>query len=83
VIRRADDHVLADLSRLPRPAPEGAHVERVRARCHGALARRRHDRDTDATGRQRGTLSGAAIGAFALLYLSVVIHGALAAAGLI
>lgn len=40
-LHRTDDEILRELRRLPVAAPDGARLERVRARCHAAMLERR------------------------------------------
>jgi hypothetical protein len=73
-----DGAILRELSRLPQPGPDAVRRERVIARCHAALARRR----PSAPAQPAGTLRGAGrlelllTGAFCLLYLAAILCAA-------
>ncbi len=80
----SDDLVSRQLLRLTPVEPDAARGERVRARCHAALARQRRRRRLAAVG-VRVTVGRmvelAAVAGVIVLYVSLVIRSALAAYG--
>jgi hypothetical protein len=77
-IEQPGDPLFELLAQLPAGTPGGGRQDRVRARCHAALARsRRHGRTGS---RGAALLDAAALGA-AGLYLAAAIATALRAAG--
>jgi hypothetical protein len=78
VITEATDPMLQRLARLPSAAPDPARADRVRSRCHAALARRRAKDGAEAppaavAGR---AVELALVAGFCLTYLAVVIRHA-------
>ena len=74
----APDPLMQRLARLSSAAPDIARADRVRSRCHAALARRRAIGATDVS---PGRLAGRAVeltlvAGFCLTYLAVVIRHA-------
>jgi hypothetical protein len=78
-----DEGLDVALRRLPTAGPDPARSERVRARCHAAIARRyqpgldeaadRSRRSRDRRGFGRRVLEPAAVAGFSLVYLSAII----------
>lgn len=80
---RPDDPLFRQLERLASAAPDATHSAAVRARCHAALARRRCPRaQSDEAKAPRRYLALVGAGTFAMAYVVVVIHDALAMYGL-
>ena len=70
----ADDLLLRDLPHLPVLTPDVARADRVRARCHDALAARQSEAARSPRPRFTAVaLEPALMGAFSLLYLAAVV----------
>jgi hypothetical protein len=79
----AEDWLDRALRRLPASEPDAKRSDRVRARCHTAIARRQRpklddvaDRSRRSRGRRgfvRRVLEPAAVAGFSLVYLSAII----------
>lgn len=79
----SDDSVFQQLERLPPAAVDAAHSAAVLARCHAALARQRRPTASGNVTRMPQRYFGlAGAGTFAMIYVFLVIHDALATYGL-
>jgi hypothetical protein len=79
-----DDLTPRNLLHLPVLAPDRVRTERVRARCHAALAARRSEAARP-LGRARFTaavLEPALMGVLGLMYLAAVVHDVLRLRGM-
>ncbi|OFW05057.1 MAG: hypothetical protein A3H96_06000 [Acidobacteria bacterium RIFCSPLOWO2_02_FULL_67_36] len=75
------DPLLRRLERLPPAGPDAARAERVRTRCHKALARQAAQRPSRPPAKWR-RWEPALIGGLCLAYLTEVLHEALHLYGL-
>ena len=66
------DPILRQLSRLPAATPDARRMERTRARCHRAIARRQRATERRSFGRR--VLEPALVGAFSFAYLALLVH---------
>ena len=75
--------ILRVLSRLPAAAPDASRSERVRARCHAVLARRRRREARSRVGAPLALrpIETALVGGFCVCYVAAVILEALWAQG--
>ena len=74
-----NESTLRILSRLPAATPDASRSERVRARCHAVLARRRRReaRSRDSARLAPRLIETALVGGFCFCYVSAVILEAL------
>lgn len=74
-----DDELMRELRQLPLLTPPEGRAERVRARCHAAMARRQlqMDRSTRRAHFIRRVLEPALVGALSVIYLAAAILEAL------
>jgi hypothetical protein len=80
-----DDPLLRNLRRVPMLSPDEARVERIRARCHAAIARQRVQLDRSARRAKfiARVLEPALVGGLGLIYLSAVIRDVLRLHGML
>jgi hypothetical protein len=84
-IDELDDQLLRDLHRVSVLTPDQARLERVRARCHAAIARRQLQAERSARrARFRArVLEPALVGGFCLTYLVGVFYNVLQFKGIL
>ncbi len=84
-IDELDDQLLGDLHRVPVLTPDQARLERVRARCHAAIARRQLEAERSARRvRFRACVLEPALGGgFCLIYLAGVFYDVLRFKGIL